>query len=374
MSCTRNFLGTGLLVVSLITRGVQGSTQCIPKETSFVVAGAGVDDVNGEYFMLKFSLERQFAAYQKRGANIFMFRWDVNQQTGERRLDAHVASNPCNRRLDAHTLIGNSACPTKQWVIAHTYTDACVLYKHTLIPGEETPSSGDMPPMDGWVAASFRGKGPPPTVSLPLLNETAPAVERPCCEHKEMPLAVNGHCKLWTLPCDDSAEESNDIRSRVLYSGIAVGIFLVALLVLCCFKQRKRRLLAASWQRDGMDAFQKVSPSKSLDVQPATLIGNTSVKPEDTTTCNPAAEDDECIICLERLAARPVRVLKCNHVIHAECIDKYLTSKGGPPAEWRCPTCKQHLLEGTPKQSSTSKKNCWGRTEEFTPEETVVGA
>mmetsp|Transcript_9241 Transcript_9241/g.24852 ORF Transcript_9241/g.24852 Transcript_9241/m.24852 type:complete len:193 (-) Transcript_9241:187-765(-) len=54
----------------------------------------------------------------------------------------------------------------------------------------------------------------------------------------------------------------------------------------------------------------------------------------------PYAEDEPCIICLERKeATQPCRVLFCKHAYHKQCIDEWWLRKRD--RSLRCPICRQ---------------------------------
>lgn len=57
---------------------------------------------------------------------------------------------------------------------------------------------------------------------------------------------------------------------------------------------------------------------------------------EDVVTFDPADRDDMCAICIENMEdPDPTRLLCCNHIFHAECIDTWLTVRRAC-----CPLCK----------------------------------
>ena len=53
-------------------------------------------------------------------------------------------------------------------------------------------------------------------------------------------------------------------------------------------------------------------------------------------------EDDkeECTICIEKLKGKVVRTLRCNHIFHKECIDKWICSNHNT-----CPNCNGSIIE-----------------------------
>ncbi|KAA8916692.1 hypothetical protein TRICI_001150 [Trichomonascus ciferrii] len=68
----------------------------------------------------------------------------------------------------------------------------------------------------------------------------------------------------------------------------------------------------------------------------ATLEEGQIESAEDVVPFDPADRDDTCAICIEDMEdPDPTRILGCNHIFHAECIDTWLTVRRAC-----CPLCK----------------------------------
>eukprot|EP00746_Dinoflagellata_sp_MGD_P154863 gnl/MRDRNA2_/MRDRNA2_85080_c0_seq1.p1 gnl/MRDRNA2_/MRDRNA2_85080_c0~~gnl/MRDRNA2_/MRDRNA2_85080_c0_seq1.p1 ORF type:complete len:319 (+),score=39.89 gnl/MRDRNA2_/MRDRNA2_85080_c0_seq1:144-1100(+) len=288
--------------------GDKGKEFCPERPTRFFVSQAGVADANGDYSLIRLPSHEGRVAYQKRGSSIFISRWH------------------------------------NTWAIAPASagSESCFLYFT-----ESHGAEARVPPVDGWVSGP-QGKDPAPSVidlDLDLrmreINGTAPEVEVMCCDGQGIRVA-DGQCALEKITCDGEY----DFSLSLIYASVAIGICISLLVTFCGLKERARRRLSQSWRRDGMQALEKASPSISLSHPPGALVGNACSHAELGAA---TYEDDDCAICLERLRMRQVRVLHCKHILHADCIDQYLTHKGGPPTEWCCPTCKQYLLPGSLK-------------------------
>lgn len=324
-----------------------GATQaCTQRPTRFVVSGAGLEDVNGEYVLARFPslINQNLPAYQKRGSSIFIFKWYSNCAGSSR------CTGSAGHRTDFQ--YGYPCCPS-QWAIALNFAEeeSCFMYL-----AEGLRAQSDVPPMGGWGTRS-QGQDPPPSVvevdgefQARQINGTALEAEPLCCDDAGVLLA-DAECVVEKRKCGVVESQSEyDIFISLRYGACALCICAVMLCVLCGLKERARKRLSDSWQRDGMRALEKASPSVCVAVQPGALIGKTSFQTGNTTACTPAAADDDCVICLDPLSAGPVRVLKCEHVIHAYCFDKYLICRGGPPTEWCCPICKRPVLQENPQQ------------------------
>jgi len=65
-------------------------------------------------------------------------------------------------------------------------------------------------------------------------------------------------------------------------------------------------------------------------------IDNKNDEPNEYIIIDKNFENNECIICLEAmLIDDKVRILKCGHMYHYECINKWIYKKG----ELNCPIC-----------------------------------
>eukprot|EP00922_Rhytidocystis_sp_ex-Travisia-forbesii_P051578 GHVS01076513.1.p1 GENE.GHVS01076513.1~~GHVS01076513.1.p1 ORF type:complete len:441 (+),score=6.37 GHVS01076513.1:33-1325(+) len=54
--------------------------------------------------------------------------------------------------------------------------------------------------------------------------------------------------------------------------------------------------------------------------------------------------DQECVICIEDIVDEIVRIKKCGHIFHRDCIESWLSK--GCKAAFECPKCKRLLLRG----------------------------
>jgi len=89
--------------------------------------------------------------------------------------------------------------------------------------------------------------------------------------------------------------------------------------------------------------FEQVCPAKTVAEEQDVEEGVVNV--EDL----PYAEDEPCIICLERKeATQPCRVLFCKHAYHIQCIDEWWLMRRD--RSLRCPMCRQ----GQPKKTFVS--------------------
>jgi hypothetical protein len=50
----------------------------------------------------------------------------------------------------------------------------------------------------------------------------------------------------------------------------------------------------------------------------------------------------ECSICLEDIDSTELKLSRCNHTFHKECIDRWIDT-----FHWRCPMCRQQMAEIT---------------------------
>eukprot|EP00746_Dinoflagellata_sp_MGD_P011529 gnl/MRDRNA2_/MRDRNA2_124217_c0_seq1.p1 gnl/MRDRNA2_/MRDRNA2_124217_c0~~gnl/MRDRNA2_/MRDRNA2_124217_c0_seq1.p1 ORF type:complete len:336 (+),score=45.64 gnl/MRDRNA2_/MRDRNA2_124217_c0_seq1:104-1111(+) len=297
---------------------------CPDRPSRFIISGAGIKEVNGEYVIARLPSHRWPVhegqpAYSKQGSSMFIFQWHHNG-----------------------------------WAIAPASagSEACFLYF------VDAHGTADMtvPPLEGWISGP-RGKNPAPRLTdldvglrAREINGTAVRSEIPCCSESNI-LLSEADCVLDKENCDT---DEFAFRISLKYSASALGVCLVLLAILCGLKERTRRRLAQCQQREGMEALEKVSPSISLSTNkehqtnktaPATMLGKVC------WGTGQSAEDD-CAICLDQLHTRPVRSLRCQHMVHTDCIDEYLAHKGGRPDKWCCPICKQNLLPDSPKCSS----------------------
>lgn len=57
-------------------------------------------------------------------------------------------------------------------------------------------------------------------------------------------------------------------------------------------------------------------------------------------TCFKKEEEGDCIICLEQYGIKELRILKCFHCFHKECIDKWIETSN----KMECPICSYNIL------------------------------
>ena len=67
-------------------------------------------------------------------------------------------------------------------------------------------------------------------------------------------------------------------------------------------------------------------------------ISNVKKETKDHIVINKDFENNECIICLEPMIINDrVRILRCGHMYHYDCINKWIEKKG----EINCPLCSK---------------------------------
>ncbi|KAA8916693.1 hypothetical protein TRICI_001151 [Trichomonascus ciferrii] len=78
----------------------------------------------------------------------------------------------------------------------------------------------------------------------------------------------------------------------------------------------------------------------------------------DIVPFEPTERDDTCAVCLEDMAdPDPVRLLACNHIFHAECIDIWITVRRSC-----CPLCKAdqyHAQTNLPENKPSTFRDFW---------------
>lgn len=56
---------------------------------------------------------------------------------------------------------------------------------------------------------------------------------------------------------------------------------------------------------------------------------------------NTIKHDEECIICTESLSEKQIRILKCTHKFHQECIDSWISVS----QKLECPVCCMNITQ-----------------------------
>lgn len=75
----------------------------------------------------------------------------------------------------------------------------------------------------------------------------------------------------------------------------------------------------------------------------------TAYRKKGETTCGkhtPFPKDSECPICYESIIKKECKKLKCNHLFHKRCIDRWL----GEMHKDTCPTCRAVIKTRRPRQ------------------------
>lgn len=62
-------------------------------------------------------------------------------------------------------------------------------------------------------------------------------------------------------------------------------------------------------------------------------------------------EEQECIICLCQMKHKSVKFMRCGHVYHMTCINKWLKVKGN------CPTCRLQIIETKENEIGDVRQN-----------------
>ena len=65
---------------------------------------------------------------------------------------------------------------------------------------------------------------------------------------------------------------------------------------------------------------------------------------EENTVINQCDKEEECAICFESLKGTDIRMLKCLHYYHVDCIDNWLIRQE-IGKEMRCPECNENIID-----------------------------
>lgn len=71
------------------------------------------------------------------------------------------------------------------------------------------------------------------------------------------------------------------------------------------------------------------------DSQMPIIIGEDVICHYEST---PGSEDVDCAVCLCKIEGEEIRVLRCNHICHNDCLDRWVGFKNAT-----CPLCTQSV-------------------------------
>ncbi|KAL4911656.1 hypothetical protein BDW62DRAFT_196524 [Aspergillus aurantiobrunneus] len=133
-----------------------------------------------------------------------------------------------------------------------------------------------------------------------------------------------------------TADNQDPEKKRYMSIVLGVGLGIIALIVMCLiftiyFNRRERRPSKKSRRKDSSDKLRKldaVSPIRTLQEWWAKAH-----RPPLPSDC----PDNQfiCVVCLEPvLRSQEIRELKCLHVFHRECLEKWYLQD-----QFNCPLC-----------------------------------